>query len=43
MFEADFGARTGSGMVNIDKKLILFGGYNPNSRKYLNDIWISSY
>ncbi|MGL4561198.1 MAG: Kelch repeat-containing protein [Brevinema sp.] len=43
LFEADFGVRTGFGMVNIDKKLILFGGYNPNSRKYLNDIWVSSY
>ncbi|MGL4562666.1 MAG: kelch repeat-containing protein [Brevinema sp.] len=31
------------GWVNIGKKLILFGGYNPNSRKYLNDVWESKY
>ncbi|MGL4389048.1 MAG: Kelch repeat-containing protein [Brevinema sp.] len=43
LFEADFGARTGFGMVNIGKKLILFGGYNPNSREYLNDVWESEY
>ncbi|MGL4368003.1 MAG: Kelch repeat-containing protein [Brevinemataceae bacterium] len=43
VFEAPFGERTGYGMVNIGRKLILFGGINPSSKKYLNDVWVSTY
>ncbi|MGL4562316.1 MAG: Kelch repeat-containing protein [Brevinema sp.] len=39
----DFAARTGFGIVNSDKKMILFGGYSPNSQKYLNNVWESEY
>ncbi|MGL4367927.1 MAG: Kelch repeat-containing protein [Brevinemataceae bacterium] len=39
-FEAPFEERTGHGMVNIGRKLILFGGRNPKTGKYLNDVWL---
>ena len=43
VFEAPFDARRGYGMVNMGRKLILFGGRNPTTGKYLNDTWESSY
>jgi len=43
LFKSPFEERTGYGIVNIDKKLILFGGRNPITRKYLNDVWVSTY
>ena len=43
VFEAPFNARVGYGMVTIGRKLILFGGRNPTTGKYLNDTWESSY
>ena len=43
VFEAPFDARRGYGMVNMGQKLILFGGRNPTTGKYLNDTWESSY
>ena len=43
VFEAPFEARAGYGMVNIGRKLILFGGRDPTTGKYLNDTWESSY
>ncbi|MGL4367215.1 MAG: Kelch repeat-containing protein [Brevinemataceae bacterium] len=43
LFEAPFEERTSYGMVNIRQKLILFGGRNPKTGKYLNDVWMSQY
>lgn len=43
LFNAPFIERTGYGLVNIGKKLILFGGIDNLTKKYLNDVWISEY
>lgn len=43
VFNIPFKERVGYGMVNIGRKLILFGGRNPKTGKYLNDIWVSEY
>ena len=43
VFEVPFDERVGYGMINIGRKLILFGGRNPTTGRYLNDTWESSY
>lgn len=43
LFGAPFEGRTGYGLVNMGRKLILFGGRNPKTGKYLNDVWMSKY
>ncbi|MGL5956322.1 MAG: Kelch repeat-containing protein [Brevinema sp.] len=43
IFNTPFEERKGYGMVNIDRQLILFGGRNPDTKKYLNDVWMSQY
>ena len=32
-------ARDSHNAINIDKTMVIFGGFSPNEGKYLNDVW----